>query len=111
VVRTRAGIVLGKALHPEILYRVSMWLSSRSRAATRDEASQIVVRAQRWLDRQHDPDWDLMVMGHVHHGFICESGGRRLASLAGWFDPLGYALLREGNIQLLDFTNDPLPEL
>jgi len=78
VVRTRAGIVLGKALHPE---------------------------------RQHDPDWDLMVMGHVHHGFICESGGRRLASLAGWFDPLGYALLREGNIQLLDFTNDPLPEL
>ena len=38
MVRTRAGIVLAKSLHPEILYAFSEWLSGTSRGADRDEA-------------------------------------------------------------------------
>jgi UDP-2,3-diacylglucosamine hydrolase len=110
VVRTRAGIVLGKAFHPEIIYRLSIWLSGRSRAATRDEASRIERLAQQWLERQEDPAWDIMVSGHVHHGFTCENQGRLFASLAGWFDPLGYALLQDGQFRLLEFDRDSLPE-
>ena len=119
VVRNRAGIVLAKALHPEILYALSKWLSGKSRSATRDEASGIEARARKWLDRQQQADqdldqdqkWDLMVMGHVHHGFQMEAGPLKMASLAGWFDPLGYGLLQDGEFRLLDYARDPLPDL
>lgn len=111
VVRTRAGIVVAKALHPELLYALSTWLSGRSRAATRDEAPKIERLASRWLARQPRGDWDLMVTGHVHHPFVTEHAGRTFVSLAGWFDPLGYGVLRQGEIRLLDFARDPLPDL
>jgi UDP-2,3-diacylglucosamine hydrolase len=111
VVRTRAGIVLAKALHPEFLYAFSKWLSGKSRSATRDEASGIEARARKWLDRQKPADWDLIITGHVHHGFQMEAGPLQMASLAGWFDPLGYGLLQDGEFRLLDFARDPLPNL
>ena len=111
VVRTRAGIVLAKTLHPEILFAFSQWLSGKSRSATRDEASRIESRARQWLLRQNKGDWDLVVSGHVHHGFTFEAGGLEMASLAGWFDILGYGLLKDGRFQLLDFARDPLPDL
>jgi UDP-2,3-diacylglucosamine hydrolase len=111
VVRTRAGIVVGKSLHPEILYAFSTWLSGKSRSANRDEAAQIETRSRQWLDRQEDVDWDLVVAGHVHHGFQIESGPLQMASLAGWFDTLGYGLLQGGTFRLLDFARDPLPEI
>ncbi|MEN8007159.1 MAG: UDP-2,3-diacylglucosamine diphosphatase [Candidatus Krumholzibacteriota bacterium] len=111
VVRTRAGIVLAKSLHPEILFAFSSWLSGKSRSATRDEASKIEARARRWLLRQGRVDWDLVVSGHVHHGFLIEADGLEMASLAGWFDILGYGLLQGGRFRLLDFARDPLPDL
>jgi len=111
MVRNRAGIVLAKSLHPEILYALSTWLSGRSRSATRDEASRIEMRGRKWLDEQRSPEWDLMVMGHVHHAFQISSGSRQMASLAGWFDILGYGLLQEGRFRLLDFARDPQPDL
>lgn len=104
IVRTRLGIVLAKSVHPEILFRFSTWLSGHSRGATRDEASAIERRARRWLDRQDDPDWDLMVTGHVHHGFTLQRDGRELVALAGWFDPLGYGILRDGRFELREFA-------
>jgi UDP-2,3-diacylglucosamine hydrolase len=111
VVRTRAGIVVAKSLHPEILFAFSTWLSGKSRSANRDEASQIETRARKWLARQEEGDWDLMVMGHVHHGFQIKAGPRQLASLPGWLDTLGYGLLQDGQFRLLDFARDPLPNL
>jgi len=111
VVRTRLGIVLAKSLHPEILFAFSAWLSGKSRSATRDEASRIETRARQWLLRQGEVDWDIVVSGHVHHGFMIEAGGLEMASLAGWFDILGYGLLQNGQFRLLDFARDPLPDL
>lgn len=107
IVRRRAGILLAKALHPEILYAVSTWLSGRSRMATRDEASRLEDLALRKLARM-DGDWDLMVMGHVHHPFVVEHEGRRLAALGGWLGREGYGLIREGRFELLDFS-EPAP--
>jgi hypothetical protein len=51
-----------------------------------------------------------MVMGHVHHAFELADGPRRMAALAGWFDTLGYGLLREGRFRLREFAgaDDPL---
>jgi len=77
----------------------------------RDEASRIVSRARKWLDRQGDRDWDLTVMGHVHHGFQIEAGSLQMACLPGWLDTLGYGLLQQGEFRLLDFDRDPLPDL
>jgi len=111
VVRTRVGIVMAKSLHPEILFALSTWLSGKSREATRDEADQIVTRARKWLDRRGEVAWDLMVMGHVHHGFQIESGPLQLASLPGWLETLGYGILQGGEFRLLDFDQDPLPDL
>ena len=111
VVRTRAGIVLAKSLHPEILFAFSTWLSGRSRAATRDEASRIESLGRDWLTAQKDVDWDLVVMGHVHHGFQITAGGLEMASLPGWFDKHGYGVLRDDKFRILDFATDPLPEL
>ncbi len=111
VVRTRLGIVVAKSLHPEILFALSTWLSGRSRSATRDEAEEIERNARRWLDHQTEPGWDLTVMGHVHHAFLLEQGPHQLAALAGWFDPLGYGLLQNGEFRLLDFARDPRPTL
>ena len=111
VVRTRAGIVLAKSLHPEILYAFSTWLSGRSRSATRDEAAKIEVRGRKWLERQGETDWDIVVMGHVHHAFTASCGPLQLVSLAGWFDVLSYGLLQDGTFRLLDFAKDPLPNL
>lgn len=106
MVRARAGILAAKALHPELLFALSTWLSGRSRAATRDEADRIVAKGQAWLARQDGP-WDLAVMGHVHHAFTVETGGRSLSALAGWFDTLGYAVLRDGRLHLADFHDGP----
>lgn len=109
VVRNRFGVVLAKSFHPELLFAFSTWLSGRSRGATRDEAERIVAKARRWLARQGSAPWDLMVMGHVHHAFELVDGPRRMAALAGWFDTLGYGLLRGGRFRLLDFAEDPDP--
>lgn len=109
IVRHPAGVLLAKSLHPEILYRFSCWLSGTSRNATRDEVQTMMARAARWLDRQRDAAWDLLVIGHVHHPFVIERGGRTLAALAGWLDREGYGLLQDGNFELRDFARDPRP--
>jgi UDP-2,3-diacylglucosamine hydrolase len=116
MVRAKAGVALAKSLHPEILFALSTWLSGRSRCATRDEAAVIESRAAAWLRAQAPPgstpaDWDLMVIGHVHHGFAVSAQGRTLAALPGWLDPLGYGLLSSGQLRLLDFDRDPVPRL
>ncbi len=110
MVRTRPGIVLAKSLHPELLYGFSEWLSGTSRGATRDEAHEIEAKGLHWLQENHSPDWDLMVMGHVHHAFTAEHEGKILTALAGWFDTLGYAVWQDGQFQLRDFDRDPLPQ-
>ncbi len=114
LVRARAGIALAKALHPEFLFALSTWLSGRSRCATRDDSATIERRAAAWLARQPAPEepggaWDLMVIGHVHHGFTASDRGRTLAALPGWLDRLGYGLLDADGFRLLDFDRDPPP--
>lgn len=116
LVRAPAGIALAKSLHPEVLFALSTWLSGRSRCATRDEAAIIEHRAAAWLSRQAPPapgadDWDLMLIGHVHHGFTTTDRGRTLAALPGWLVTLGYAVLQEGELRLLDFDRDEPPRL
>ncbi len=96
VVRHPAGVFLGKALHPEILFAFSTWLSGTSRHSDRDEITGIEAKAKRWLARQQDPSWDHLVMGHVHHTFTTEHAGRRLSTLGGWLDPLWYAVWQDG---------------
>ncbi len=110
IVRHRAGIVLAKSLHPEILFALSTWLSGRSRSATRDEAAEIEAKAAVWLAKQRHPDWDVMLIGHVHHRFETETAGRKLAGLAGWFDRLDYGLVQDGRFGIRDFAEDTLPE-
>lgn len=117
MVRARAGIAVAKSLHPEILFALSTWLSGRSRCATRDEARVIEARAAAWLarpagrTREMPSAWDLMVIGHVHHGFSVTDRGRTLAALPGWLDTLGYGVLRDGVWRQLDFDRDARPEL
>ncbi len=111
IVRSRTGILLGKSLHPEILFGLSTWLSGASRNATRDEVQTMLVRAERWLRRQRDATWDFLIIGHVHHPFILEHEGRTLAALGGWLDREGYGLLQEGTFELKDFAQDPRPHL
>jgi len=110
IVRNRYGILLGKTFHPEILFKISTWLSGTSRNATRDEALTMVTRAEEWLRRQHNPAWDLLVIGHVHNPFIIQGEGLTLAALAGWLDNEGYGLFQNGLFQLRDFTRDPRPD-
>ena len=124
-VRARAGIAVAKSLHPEILFALSTWLSGRSRCATRDEARVIESRAASWLAGQPAPgpvgnpnlmgrdltEWDLAIIGHVHHGFSIHENGRTLAALPGWLDPLGYGVLQDGQWRQLDFDRDPTPDL
>lgn len=109
MVRTRAGIVLAKSFHPEILYAFSEWLSGQSRGATRDEASRIEQKAQTYIDNCQEDGWDLMIMGHVHHRFEVSCRRRTLTALAGWFDHPGYGIFLDGEFKLLDFEKDPLP--
>jgi UDP-2,3-diacylglucosamine hydrolase len=109
VVRHPAGVWLGKAIHPELLFAFSTWLSGTSRHSTRDEMAGIEAKAARWLQRQRNPAWDQVIMGHVHHAFELADGPRRMAALAGWLGTLGYGLLREGRFRLLDFDTDPDP--
>ncbi len=109
MVRTRAGIVLAKTLHPEILFAFSTWLSGKSRSADRDMADRIEAKARHWLDHQTDAPWDLMVMGHLHHSVDFCTDVRRMVVLAGWLDTLGYGFLQNGNFQSLDFNKTPDP--
>jgi UDP-2,3-diacylglucosamine hydrolase len=111
IVRRRAAVMLAKSLHPELLYRFSTWLSGTSRRAERDEVALIERRAVERLHALGDAEWDLMVIGHVHHAFVAEAGGRRLACLDGWLASEGYGLLANGRFELRDFARDPAPEL
>ena len=108
LVRQRAGIALAKSLHPELLFAFSHWLSHTSRQVTRDEAATIERRAAAYLERKMG-DWDLLLIGHLHHAFQLTRGDRTLAALGSWFDEASYGLLREGRFELLDFVDDPRP--
>lgn len=99
VVRHPAGVLLGKSLHPELLFAFSSWLSNSSRHCTRDEAAGIERKALAWLSRQHQAPWDHLVMGHVHHCYTVRQGPRRLSCLGGWFDDLHYAVWGDGQLQ------------
>ncbi|HPF35235.1 MAG TPA: UDP-2,3-diacylglucosamine diphosphatase [Candidatus Krumholzibacteria bacterium] len=107
LVRQPAGIALAKGLHPELLYRFCCWLSGTSRAAHRDERALIERRAGELL-RRGGHAWDLQLMGHVHHPFILEHEGRRMAALGSWFDMESFGLWRDGAFSLHDFR-DPFP--
>jgi len=109
IVRTRLGIVLAKSLHPEILYALSEWLSGQSRSSTRDEAIRIEEKAQDWINKCQESDWDIMIIGHVHHRFAAVNGDQTLTALAGWCDCLGYAVVQDGVFKMLDFKKDPRP--
>lgn len=111
LVRRRGAVFCAKALHPELLYTFSTWLSDTSRMASRDEVSLIERRARERLIAAGDAPWDLLVIGHVHHPFVTTHNGRTLACLAGWLRTEGYALLRHDRFELLDFARDPLPDL
>ena len=111
LVRTKGGIVLAKSLHPEMLYALSVLLSDNSRKGRRDEAERIETKARTWLSQQTHTDWDLMVIGHLHHAFDIRVGSSRLAALAGWLDSCGYGLLKQGEFHLLDYQRDPRPNL
>ena len=99
IVRHPAAIRLAKSLHPEALWALSSWLSANSRRCTRDEAATIECKAVQWLDRQPDPPWDHLVIGHVHHTCTVSAGTRRLSCLGGWLDVLNYGLWLNGNLQ------------
>jgi UDP-2,3-diacylglucosamine hydrolase len=109
IVRHRAGIWLGKSFHPELLFRLSTWLSGASRKATREEAAEIEAKARAWLQRQVDPAWDLLVIGHVHHPFRLEHAGSTMAALGGWLGREGYGVLRDGCFRLQDYAVEPPP--
>ncbi len=95
---TRPRCGLAKALHPEVLFGFSTWLSGASRAATRDEAEGTEIKAGRYLDRlaRTSPAWDLLVIGHVHHAFRITRGPYTLLSLGGWLTPLNYGRFNNG---------------
>jgi UDP-2,3-diacylglucosamine hydrolase len=111
LVRRRGAVLGAKALHPELLYAFSTWLSGTSRMASRDEVSLIERRARERLVAAGDAPWDLLVIGHVHHPFVTTHAGRTLACLAGWLQTEGYGLLHHDRFDLLDFARDPLPDL
>lgn len=111
VVRHRAGVALGKSLHPEVLYALSSWLSRTSRKASRDEAAAIERRAHALVDAWADPPWDMLAIGHVHQPILVRRGTLTFAALAGWLDAEGYALLHAGRLELRDFRDGPPPEL
>jgi UDP-2,3-diacylglucosamine hydrolase len=104
IVRARAGVLFAKTIHPEVFYTLCTWLSGRSRAANRDEVVEIEAKAATWLAQHSQADWDLLVMGHVHHPLLLEQNGRRLALLGGWLDGLHYGQLRGRNFELADFS-------
>ena len=110
IVRHPAGVMLGKSLHPELLFAFSTWLSGTSRHSTRDEVDGIETKARRWLSRQQDPPWDHLVMGHVHHTFTAEHAGRRLSTMGGWLDPLWYAVWQGGELRHLTMPETVTPE-
>ncbi|NCQ35322.1 hypothetical protein GW813_09700 [bacterium] len=110
IVRTRAGILLAKSLHPEILFALSTWLSGHSRNASRDEGREIEAKASAWLGRQQDAPWDLIVIGHVHHRFTTTVQGRTMAAPTGWFNRLDLGVIQDGKFALLDFDQDTLPD-
>jgi len=107
IVRNRLGIAVGKTLHPELLYALCIWLSGRSRRATRDEAEQIVAKAERFIRSQANVDWDLMIMGHIHHPFVVQHAGRSLVGLGGWLGQQSYGQLDAGEFALHDFAAEP----
>jgi len=108
MVRQPVGIALAKSLHPELLFAFSRWLSHTSRQASRDEGAEIERKGAAYLE-EATGDWDLMLIGHLHHAFRMSKGARTLAALGSWFDEASYGIMREGRFELLDFETDPRP--
>lgn len=108
LVRQPPAVFFAKIWHPELLYAFSRSLSHTSRKAKRDEAVVIERRAESYLASAHD-DWDLMLMGHLHHPFRIERDGRVFAALGSWFGEASYGMMRGGRFELLDFAADPHP--
>lgn len=99
LVRHRAGIWLGKSLHPELLFALSAWLSGNSRHCTRDEVAEIERKARRWLARRQDAAWDHLIIGHVHHACTLAVAKKRLSCLGGWLQHLNYGRWHDGRFE------------
>ncbi len=108
IVRTRLGILLAKSLHPELLYLFSKWLSGTSRRASRDEIPEIESKAEKKLASLKG-DWDILLMGHIHHPMIIENQKKKLVSLGSWIETESYGLWKEGRISLHDFADNSDP--
>lgn len=98
-VRHPIGVGLAKALHPELLFALSTWLSGNSRHCDRDEIVTLDRKAARWLAAQHDAAWDHLIIGHIHHPQTTADGPRKLSSLGGWLDELNYGCWRDGRFE------------
>jgi UDP-2,3-diacylglucosamine hydrolase len=111
LVRNRAGILFAKSWHPELLYAFSTWLSGTSRQASRDEVEVLRQRALALVRSWRDSQWDLLVIGHVHHPMLIEGDHGSLAVLGSWLDAEGYGLFHGGRLELRDFRDGAPVEL
>ena len=101
VLKNRFCIWLFHLLHPDLGVLLGRWTSqlsdAQSSATPEDDRSVYLEAAAELIYAGHD----IVVCGHYHNGVNCEVVGGRLIVLGNWIRSDTYAVMEDGDIQLM----------
>ncbi len=110
-VRHPTLVFIAKAIHPEILHRLALFISRRSRAAGRSSRPEILRLIERYGESHSHADVDHLVTGHVHTPCQIEFEDWTFTNLGDWVSSYTVGRLHEGRLEVLDvlehFDLDP----
>lgn len=101
VVRNPLVIFLAKAVHPELVHRLALFVSRRSRAAGDDAPEEILALIRDYGRTHSHADVDHLVVGHVHTPCQIPFEGWTFTNLGDWVVNYTAARLRGGELELL----------
>lgn len=101
-VRHRILVFLAKSIHPELMHRLALFISSRSRAADNSTSEEILRLIQKYGSTHSHADVDHLVIGHVHTPCQIEFDGWVFNNLGDWVVNYTVGRLREGRFEVVE---------
>lgn len=106
VVRNPVVIFVAKSIHPELLHRLALFVSRRSRNSRQDSSEEILRLIRRYGASHSHADVDHLVTGHVHTPCQIDFDGWRFTNLGDWVVSYTAARLRQGEFELLHLADE-----
>jgi UDP-2,3-diacylglucosamine hydrolase len=106
VVRNPVLVFLAKAIHPELLHRLALFISRRSRSADDSAREDILELIRRYGNDHSHKDVDHLVTGHVHTPCQIEFDGWTFTNLGDWVVNYTAGRLLDGQLEVIEVLSE-----